>query len=164
MCVSAGFLWGVSCAREAGPDTLGFGALMICWEEAKYAEVALGGTGGELLPRGHSWCCPGAWRAVVSDHRGGRLKPSRPNGTIWAQRWALDGPQALEGGRQEVLATRGCPGTRQQEVLGGEEALEATGPRCSGRLSGGGIIGCNQPDSTLGSAEASGLTRLGDAG
>ena len=39
---------------------------------------------------------------------------------------------------QEVLATRGCPGTRQQEVLGGEEPRRLQVPDTGGgRLSAG---------------------------
>ncbi|KAJ8783461.1 hypothetical protein J1605_009166 [Eschrichtius robustus] len=61
------------------------------------------------------------------------------------------GLRTSKGGRQEVLATRGCPGAQQQEALGGEEALEATGPRCSRRLSAGGSAGVAVPG-TLGCA------------
>ena len=131
----------VSGVREAGPGALGFGASVNCWEEVKRTEVALGGTGGALPPKGHSWPHPRAWRAVVSGHSGRGQKPAGHT----ALTGHSAGPQDLKGGRQEVLASRGCPGAQQQEALGGEEALEATGPRCSRRLSAGGSAGVAGP-------------------
>lgn len=73
-----------------------------------------------------------------------RLKPSRLNSADRALYWAPTGLRPLKGGRQEVLATGGCPAIQQQEVLGGEEALEAAGPRCSRQLPAGGIGGRSQ--------------------
>lgn len=77
-----------------------------------------GGDGRGFLPEAgwsqlaSSWACP-QWA---------RLKASRPGST------------GLTG---SVLATRGCPGPPQQEVLGGEEP-QRPGPRTgSGQLSAG---------------------------
>lgn len=71
------------------------------------------------------------------------------------------GLRTWQGGRQEVLATWGCPGTQQPEVLGGVEALEAPGPRHSRWLSAGRSW---EHRNQLASAGASGPTCLGNAG
>ena len=126
---------------------------MICWKEAKSAEVVmgvcLGGPAGSFLPGDEAGLALGPgelWSlTTVWDGRRGRLKLRRPNS---ADGRCCPGSQlglrTLEGRRQEVLASRGCPRTRQQEVSGGEEALAATGPRCSRRLSAGGGCGAGR--------------------
>lgn len=114
------------------------GALVVSWREAKYAEVATGSvcgaSAGSFLPGDKAGLAPGPGELCGCSRAWGQcwLKSSRPNSADGCSPGSHFGLRTWEGRKQEVLASWGCPGTRQQEVSGGEEAWRPQAPDAAG--------------------------------